>query len=261
MKCLIGGVAVYAALCVGMFLAQERFLFHPRGEMGPPSAFGLDDFRRVRFEASDGVELVGWLHEAPKPEKAVLFFYGNADVLPPYAGFFRAFAKAGYSVLGVNYRGYGGSAGTPSEAGFYRDGDAALAFLTQRVPVEGVTVIGRSIGTGVAVDLAARNRLRSLVLISPFTSLTDVASEISWYLPVRALLKHRFDSMADIASVSAPVLILHGDRDTLIPPDHGRRLVEAATGRKRLEILEGADHMDIDLDRVFRSVVAFERES
>lgn len=244
-----------------MYLTQERFLFHPRPEMGPPAAFGLDEFRRVTIATSDGVSLVGWLHEAPAAEKAILHFYGNADALPPYAGFFKALAEAGYSVLGVNYRGYGGSTGTPSEAGFYKDADAALGFLGQRVPTDRVTVIGRSIGSGVAVDLASRNRLRSLVLISPFTSLTDVAARAMPFLPVRLLLRHRFDSMADIAKVTAPVLVIHGDRDELIPPDQGRRLLEAATGRKKLEILRGADHNDMDLGRIFRATIAFDDET
>lgn len=241
-----------------MYLTQERFLFHPRAEMGPPAAFGLDDFRRVTIETSDKVELVGWFHEAPGAEKAILYFYGNADALPPYAGFFKAFADAGYSVLGVNYRGYGGSTGTPSETGFYKDADAALGLLAERMATERVTVIGRSIGSGVAVDLASRNRLRSLVLISPFSSLTDVAAGVMWLLPVRLLLTHRFDSMSKIAKVRAPVLIIHGDRDTLIPPEQARRLHAAANEPKRLEILEGADHIDMDLGRIFRSIVAFE---
>ncbi|MFC3693049.1 alpha/beta hydrolase [Chenggangzhangella methanolivorans] len=242
-----------------MVLAQDRLTFHPRGEMGPPAAFGLDDFQRVTFRTDDGVDLVGWLHEAAKNDKAILYFYGNADALPPYAGFFRALAEAGYTVLGVNYRGYGGSAGSPSEAGLYKDADAALAFLTQRVPSERVTVMGRSLGSGVAVDLAARNSVRSLVLISPFTSVTDVAAEIYWFLPVRLLAGGRFDSLADIRKVSAPILMLHGDRDTLIAPEQARRLLAAANEPKRLEILEGADHIGIDFDRVFRSLVAFER--
>lgn len=249
----------YAALCALMFVVQDRFMFHPRGEIGPPAAFGLDDFQRVAIRTEDGVDLVGWLHEAPTREKAVLFFYGNADALPPYAGFFRTFAEAGYSVLGVNYRGYGGSSGAPSEQGFYQDADAALAFLGRRVPSEGVVVIGRSIGSGVAVDLAARNRVRAVALISPFTSVTDVAAKVFWYLPVRPLLRHRFDSLADISSVTAPVLILHGDRDTLIPLAQGARLHEAANAPKRLEVLEGADHIDMDIDRIARSIIDFDR--
>ena len=241
-----------------MWLAQDRFLFHPRAEMGPPAAFGLDEFRRVTFRTSDGVELVGWLHQAATSDKAILFFYGNADALPPYAGFFRTFAEAGYSVLGVNYRGYGGSTGAPSEQGFYRDAAAALAFLGQRVPSENVLAIGRSIGSGVVVDLAARERLRAIALISPFASVTEVAADAFWYLPVRVLMPDRFDSLTDIRKVTAPSLILHGDRDTLIPIAQGRRLHDSANGPKRFEVLEGADHIEMDLGRIARSIIAFD---
>jgi fermentation-respiration switch protein FrsA (DUF1100 family) len=257
-KIAFGVVGAYAAFCVAMFLAQKAFLFHPTPETGPPAAYGLTEFRRVEFVAEDGVPLVGWLHETASREKAILFFYGNADALPPYAGFFRSFAKAGYSVLGVNYRGYGGSGGEPSETGFYADADAGFRFLARHLPAERITVVGRSIGTGVAVDLAARNPVRSLVLISPFTSVVDAASEVFWYLPVSLLLRHRFSSIDSIRRVKAPILIVHGDADTIIPVLHARLLHEAAAEPKRIEVFEGADHIAMDLDRIFRLTVEFD---
>lgn len=259
LKIGLGAFALYLAACALMYFNQERFLFHPTPPVGPPAAHGLQDFREVRFRASDGVELTGWLHEAPSPDRAVIFLYGNADRLAPYAGFFRRFADAGYSVLGVNYRGYGGSEGTPSEAGFYKDADAALALIRRRTPVEGVTLIGRSMGTGVVIDLASREKVRSVVLISPYTSVVERASELYWFLPVRLLSKYAFASIDKIALVSAPVLIVHGDQDTLIPLAHGERLFEAAKQPKRMEVFAGGDHFLMDLDRIATLVIEGDR--
>lgn len=255
LKIAVGALILYVAACALMYFSQERFLFHPTRPVGPPSAHGLADFKEVRIPTADGLSLTGWLHEAPSPDKAVIYFYGNADSLAPYAGFFQKFAEAGYSVLGVNYRGYGGSEGVPSEKGFYTDADAALAFMTRRTPVEGVTLIGRSIGTGVAIDLAAREKVASLALISPYTSVLDRASELYWFLPVRLLSKYVFGSLDKIRDVSAPVLIVHGDRDTLIPLLHAETLYAAAKEPKRMEVFAGADHIFMDLDRIARLVI------
>lgn len=256
-KIAVGGVAVYVLFCLGMFLAQTAFLFHPSPERGSPAQFGLDDFQRVALRTDDGVGLVGWFHDDPNHDKAVIFFYGNADSLPPYAAFFRSFAAAGYSVLGVNYRGYGGSAGDPSETGFYSDADAALKFMNRHVPTEKITVIGRSIGTGVAVDLGAKHKLASLVLISPYTSVVNLASEAFWYLPVGYLLKHRFSSIDSIGDVNSPLLIVHGDADRVIPVLHAKLLHEAANDPKQIEIFEGSNHIFMDLERIFDLVIAF----
>lgn len=256
LKLLIVAVAVYGLICLAMFAMQKRFLFHPTPATAEPAAYGLADFRRVAIPTADGVELVGWLHESASREKALVYFYGNADSLPPYASFFRRFADAGYSVLGVNYRGYAGSKGEPSEEGFYRDGEAALRFMAKRVPVDRITVMGRSIGSGVAVKLAAENPVGALVLISPYTSITDVAARAFWWLPVRLLLTHRFPSIERIGAVRAPLLIVHGARDTLIPLEEGEKLFAAANQPKRLDIQSDADHIALDFDRVFELATA-----
>lgn len=252
-------LGLYVALCLAMFFAQKSFLFHPTPETPAPSAFGLDGFERVALKTSDGVSLVAWLHEAPHADKALIYFYGNADALPPYASFFRRFAAAGYSVLGVNYRGYGGSEGAPSEAGLYLDGEAALRFMAERVPVGRVTVMGRSIGSGVAVKLAAEHPVGSVALISPYTSITNIAAGAFWYLPTRLLLTHRFESIDRIGKVRAPLLIVHGAKDTLIPPSEGHALLAAANEPKRIEILAEADHIAMDLDRIAEQTIAFDR--
>ncbi|MDR4305491.1 alpha/beta fold hydrolase [Chelatococcus sambhunathii] len=255
-KLLLVAVALYGLVCLAMFAGQKRFLFHPTPATAKPAAYGLADFRRVTIPTSDGLKLVGWLHEGAAPDRALIYFYGNADALPPYAPFFRRFADAGYAVLGVNYRGYAGSDGEPSEEGFYRDGEAALRFMAERVPVGAITVMGRSIGSGVAVKLAAENPVGAVVLISPYTSITNVAAKAFWWLPVRLLLTHRFPSIERIGAVRAPLLIVHGARDTLIPPSEGEALFAAANEPKRLEIQHDADHIALDFDRIFELATA-----
>lgn len=251
---------VYGAVCLTMFLMQTRLLFFPSPDCGPPAAYGLPDFSKASFRTSDDVLLTGWLHENPKRDKALVYFYGNADSLAGSAPLLRAFADAGYTVLGVNYRGYGGSEGNPSESGLYRDGDAALEFLKTFVPTENTVVLGRSLGSGVAVDLASRRRVKALALVSPYTSIPDVASEMYWFLPVRLLSRYAFASIDKIARVSAPMIVIHGALDASIPLAHGRALVEAATGPKRLSVFDGQGHNDLDLQRIAVSVVAFAGE-
>ena len=159
----------------------------------------------------------------------------------------------------MNYRGYAGSEGSPSETGFYLDGEAALRFMAERVPMSRITVMGRSIGSGVAVKLAAEHAVGSVALVSPYTSVANIAANAFWYLPTRLLLAHRFESIDRIGAVRAPLLIVHGAKDTLIPPAEGHALLAAAREPKRIEIMPEADHIAMDLDRIAEQVIAFDR--
>ncbi|MGH7378363.1 MAG: alpha/beta hydrolase, partial [Candidatus Methylomirabilales bacterium] len=154
-----------------------------------------------------------------------------------------ALRRTGAGVLLLDYRGYGGSGGAPTEEGLYRDGEAAAAWVEAQ-GLGPLVYVGESLGTGVAVEVALRRPPAALVLQSPFTSLTDVAARHYPYLPVRLLLKDRYESLEKIARVSCPVLVIHGDRDSIIPIAQGRKLFEAVPGRKAFLEVPGGDHND-----------------
>jgi len=257
MSIIIPALICYVLLIIIMFLLQGKILFHPTSYAGPPAQYGLNDFSEVKIPTEDGAEISGWFKKAEKPGKVVLFFYGNADSLQNYPDFFKKLSDAGYTVLGLNYRGYAGTKGKPTETNLYEDGKAAIKFLSQYDEQKNIIFAGRSLGTGVAVEMAAHHKLKGLVLISPYTSMTNIAGEIYWYMPVKYLARYKFASIDKIAQVKEPILIIHGRQDKLIPLAHAERLLAAATSRKELRIYENDDHNDVDMNRVGDDIIQF----
>ena len=243
-------VALTALLVAGLlYLAAAALLFGFQRRLiypAPTRVFTLADrssgFRDVRVRTEDGLTLRALYRPATGGRPVLVFFHGNGDGLGGAIVATRAFADSGYGLMLPEYRGYGGNPGAPSEAGLYRDGEAALRWLAgEGVPVGGVVLVGNSLGSGVATELAARHRVRALALISGFTSLADVAAAKMRAFPVRPLLRDRYDNAAKLPRVAAPVLVLHGTADTLIPPAHGVALARAAT-RGRLELVPEVGH-------------------
>ena len=245
-------IAYLAIVAAAMFL-EDSFIYFPSrwpdGEWSPP---GLD-FEDAWFTSADGTRLHGWYIAHPNPRAVVLFCHGNAGNITH-----RAYAAeilnrtVGVSLLLFDYRGYGRSEGTPNEPGILADARAARAWLARRAGVaeSDIVLMGRSVGGAVAVDLAARDGARALVLESTFTSIRDVAAYHYPWLPVRSLLRTRFDSLAEIASYHGPLLQSHGDADTIIPYALGRRLFDAANEPKEFITIPRGDHNDL-LDRTY----------
>jgi len=221
----------YLAFVAWLAIQQEKLIFRPhRGRVAPPD-WGLADFRVVQATTVDGLALDCWYRPPDGLTKpTIALFPGNAGHPGMRAGKARALADAGYGVLIAGYRGYAGNAGEPSEKGLLTDGRAALDFLVgQGVSGRRLVIWGESLGTGVAVPLAAERGLAALILEAPFTSLSDVAAQRYPFVPVRALLRHRFNNAASMADVRAPVLILHGRADRTIPVTLGEALEVLAT--------------------------------
>lgn len=236
---VLGGVLLaYAIILPALYFSQRSLIFPaPASFPDLPQGYGA-----VRLRTSDGLELATAYRPAQLGKPVLVFFHGNGDNWTGGARALDALAKAGYGVLLPEYRGYGTNPGEPNEQGFYRDGRAALAWLAAHEIKPGRTVlIGNSIGSGVATQLASESSPAALVLISPFSSLPDVAAEKFRWLPVRWLVRDRFDNAAKLGTVKAPVLVLHGTADTMIPPEHAQRLA-VANPRARLELLPGFDH-------------------
>ncbi len=217
-----------------VFFPDKRVRFTP-GDLGMP-------FEDVRLTTADGVALAAWWIPAPSSRAALVFCHGNAGNMGDRVSKVRLFHDLGLSVLAFDYRGYGASAGTPSEAGTTRDMEAAVAHVrsARGLPPERTVFYGESLGGAVAVAAAARHRPAALVLESTFTSAREMARRHYPLVP-SALVRVGYDSMALIGAVTCPVLILHGRRDTVVPYAMGEALFRAAREPKYFAALEG-DH-------------------
>jgi fermentation-respiration switch protein FrsA (DUF1100 family) len=236
-------VAAYAAVFLGLFVGQRRILFRCDAAEVDPATLGLGaDI--VRLKTEDGENLVAW-SIAPAPRRPlILYFHGNAGGIDLRVERFRAMAKAGMGVLAIEYRGYASSTGSPSERGLKLDGEAAYAAaIANGVPPERIVPLGESLGSGVAVALAARHQVGALVLDSPYSSIADVAAAAYWFVPVRALLRDPFHNDLLIAKVHAPTLMVHGTEDPVVPIRFGERLFALANPPKAFWRVEGAGHL------------------
>lgn len=231
---LTGYVAIAALLFAG-----QRALIFPAPKAFPPVPAG---YEQVAFQTEDGLNLAG-LWRAPTAGKpVVLFFHGNGDSWAGASQAVSGLAAAGYGIFLPEYRGYGGNPGAPSEQGFFKDGRAALNWLGANGFAPGqVVLIGNSIGSGTATQLATEHRPAALVLVSPFSSVPDAVSERFPWLPARLLVRDPFDNAAKLGRVEAPILILHGTADAMIPAVHAQRLV-AANPAARLRLVPGTGH-------------------
>jgi uncharacterized protein len=237
---------VIAALLYGLIqLGARRIIFqpsrYPKGWWDLQAELGTQD---VWLRASDGVRLHAWWVQAPTGSLATLYLHGNGGNLSNRPEAVRDLPAAGSSVLLLDYRGYGRSAGTPTLRGIRRDADAGYDYLTQQgYQTRQIVIHGESLGCAVAVDLAARHPCAALILQSPFTSLSDMAARV---VPVIGPLFVRgFDSRRKIAEVHAPVWIIHGDQDRTVPYAMGRALFEAAQQPKAFWTVERAGHDDL----------------
>ncbi|MDO8534733.1 MAG: alpha/beta hydrolase, partial [Xanthobacteraceae bacterium] len=183
----------------------------------------------------------------PRGDKpVVLYFHGNGGALWYRTERFRALVADGTGLLALSYRGYGGSTGRPSEAGLIADAEATYAFAAARYPPERIVLWGESLGSGVAVALAAERPVGRIILEAPFTSAVDIAASVYPFMPVRYLMKDQFRSDQRIGQVKAPVLVLHGARDRIVPIAFGERLYELVRSPKRLVRFADGGHEDLD---------------
>jgi fermentation-respiration switch protein FrsA (DUF1100 family) len=235
--------ALYAALFVGLLVGQRKILFRCDAADVEPATLGLEA-ETLRLKTEDGESLAAWRIAPRRGRPLILYFHGNSGGLDLRVERFRAMAKAGMGVLAIEYRGYAGSTGSPSERGLKLDGEAAYAAAIESgVAPERIVALGESLGSGVAVALAARHKVGALVLDSPFSSIVDVAAAAYWFVPVRALLRDPFRSDLLIGTVNAPTLMVHGTKDPVIPIRFGERLFALANPPKTFWRVEGAAHL------------------
>lgn len=229
---------------------QRRLIYFPFGAVPDPRAIGLDGATPVSFPTADGLTLNGWfVTRTETPDFTAIVFNGNAGNRAFRAALADALARANLSVLLFDYRGFGGNPGSPTEEGLKTDARAARDYVVGRTGVDRGRLVyfGESLGTAVAVELAVDHPPAALVLRSPFTSMTDVGRHHYAVLPVRWLLRDRYATIDRIARVNAPVLVIGGDADSIVPIAQTRRVFDAARDPKSLLVVGGADHNDDSL--------------
>lgn len=237
-------LVAYLGLLAVVYSQQRRMLFPASPVRASAAQAGLAAFQDVTIETSDGEKLVGWW-KPPEPGRAlILYFHGNGGSLLNRRDRARLLTEDGRGLLLVSYRGYSGSTGSPSEDGLRLDAEAAYRWLSSYAP-DRIVLYGESLGTGVAIRLATEKTVGGVVLDAPYTSTADIAKGLFWYIPVTLLMRDQFRSIDRIGKVTAPLLVLHGEQDGVIPIAQSEILFAAAKEPKRYVKLAGVDHVAV----------------
>lgn len=244
---LLFGLAVYLGLLGLLFVRQRELVFPRNPARANLAAAGLPAAEEVTLSAADGERLVAWAVPPRTGQQAIVYFHGNAGNLgsPGRVARFRALTEDGTGLLAVSYRGYGGSTGSSTEEGLHLDARAAYGAAVERFGAARLIGYGESLGTGVVLKLAAEVPLAGVVLEAPYLSTVAVAQGIYPFVPVGLLMQDTFRSEAVIGSVRAPLLVLHGERDRVIPFAQGEALYALANAPKRFLRFPKGGHEDL----------------
>ena len=244
---LLGALVVLSILAL---LLEDRFIYHPNlrpSDDWSPEGLDVND---CYIRTADGLRLHGWWlppkGEGTEEAPVVLFFHGNAGNITHRAENLRLLSGKGLGVLIVDYRGYGKSEGRPSEPGLYQDAEAAHRYLTEELSVspQRIVCFGRSLGSAVALYLSTHREVAALVLESPLESAAAMARKIVPVVPLWCFLRSEFDNVTAAGQLKIPLLVVHGDADTLVPIKQGKRVFDAARTQKQFYVIEGAGHND-----------------
>ena len=238
--------AVYVGMNVLMYVNQRQYMYIPSTDRVTPVEAGLNGVEEILLRTATDAELISWFLPPASGQPTVLLFHGNAGAVYHRAYRIRELQAAGYGVFILGYPGYGGSTGSPTERSLVEAGQLAYGFLVDAGIQPGDIVIwGESIGTGVAAQLAATVDAKALVLEAPMSSASDVAAQHYPFMVARFLMKDTFRSVDHIGKIGMPLLVMHGDRDRIIPLALGQKLVDSAIEPKTLVVLEGAGHNNL----------------
>lgn len=255
---LITAALVYLALLVVIYLLQRHLLYHPARTQASPEEVGLSGVEAINLATQPGEKPIAWYAPAQGNKPTILFFHGNAGDIAGRVERFAYYQQTGYGVMFLSYRGYGASTGSPTEAGLVSDAHAAYDWLIANgIPASRIALVGESLGTGVAVQLAARKPVGAMALEAPFTSTADVARLSYWWLPVGLLMKDQFKSIDYVKSIRVPLLVMHGTDDRLIPVEMGKTLYAAANEPKEFVALANGTHGSIFSEQAWQREIEY----
>ena len=235
---------IYFLVLVFLYFYQRNLLYHPNENNYSEDKISVD-IENVRIKTSDNIELLGWYHEKNlKDFKTLIFFHGNAGSLENRIHKLNHFRDMNINFLIIAWRGFSGNNGNPSEQGLYEDGKSAIDWLIKKgVSEKNLILYGESLGTGVATHLAQNKNFAGVILETPFTSMIDAAKKFYPYIPVKLLLKDKFENYKKIKNINSPILIMHGEVDQLVPFSMGKKIYEIANEPKYSYFTKYDNHM------------------
>lgn len=262
-------IVLYLGVMLTMTLLQRRLMYHPEKNILHPEDYGLNAVQELQLKAADGVHVQAWYIPPTNPTfPLILYFHGNAGHIGDRAVKLGQFAHAGFGVLGVSYRGFGKSEGSPSEQGIYLDATALVDYAVHQLDKKPDTLLlyGESLGSGVATQMAKdladkATPAHGLVLEAPYTSVASRSQELYPYLPAYYLVRDRYLSIQKITSIKCPLLLFHGERDAVIPIWHGRTLLATAIGPKKGIFYPDVDHTSFDPATLTKEILIWLEEN
>jgi len=258
-KILILLLISYFAICLFMFLFQRTFMYHP--DINSYDETGIQfEFKKVEIPSTENIVLNSWYSFKNSNYKTLVFFHGNAGNLNNRIYKLNKINQLNLNFLIISWRGFSGNQGKPTEDGLYQDAKSSIRWLEQKGIIKtNIILYGESLGTGVALELAKDSKYAGIILESPYTSMVAMAKKIYPFLPVSILVKDRFESLSKIKKNVSPILIMHGEMDTLVPAHMGKKLFQEANNPKYSYFPSSDDHMmkyDIKLVSVLRDFIS-----
>jgi uncharacterized protein len=247
LRLFVYAAVVYLAIVAVAYFAQRKFTYFPNPARIAPGDAGLVGVQEVELATSDGARLVAWYAPAPPGRPTLLYFHGNGGGLVNRAMRFGRYQHAGLGVFAMSYRGYSGSTGRPTEANIIADARRAYDHLVELgLAPSDIFLYGESLGSGVAVQLATAVPVAGVILDAPYTSIVEAGAKSYPFLPLSWLMVDRYESARRIASINAPLLILHGARDPIIPLEMGQRMHALAREPRKIVVFPEGGHVDLD---------------
>lgn len=253
-------ILVYLCVLTALYFLQRKMIFYPDTTSPDITLFSTLGIENIEVKTTDGLNISGWWHKAKPNKPTILFFHGNAGHHGHRVYNTQNYIENGFGVLLAGYRGYGGNKGYPSESGFYEDARTYIKHLIKNgVAEQDIILYGQSIGSGVAVQMATEfPNVKALILEAPYTSLPDVAARQYFFIPVHFLMKDKFDNLSKIQNVTAPLLIIHGTKDKIIPATMSQTLFNTATSlNKEIYLLKNHGHNDLPFKTLSSKVISF----
>lgn len=259
---LVIAVIILLLLVSAVAFNQRKFIYFPETFRTPPAATGLSDIEEILLNTDDGEQIVAWYSKAKDDKPTILYFHGNGGALRYRTERIMLMQQQGYGLLMPSYRGYSGSTGSPSEKNIISDSLLAYKWLIENgLNGKQIVLYGESLGSGVAVQLAAQKETACMILEAPYTSLPDIAKLTYSFLPTHLLMQDQFNSVKYIREINTPLFIIHGALDLVIPVGFGKKLYQEATEPKKLEVFPQGNHSDLFMHGAWEKAVGFIKEN
>ncbi len=259
MEYIFSGIFLYFFLGLTLFIFQRRILFNKSNHPGLPRDYNLLNTLEVFIKTDDNIDLLSWYHIGDPNLPLLVYFHGNSFHIGDRANRIERYTKQNWNVLLVSWRGFGGNKGKPTEANFYKDGEAVLKWIKKNTDFtfKQIVIYGESLGSGVAVELGIKYEFLSIVLEAPFTSIEDIAQKRYRIFPTKFLVKDKFNNYGKIDKLKSPLLIISGKKDEIVPHAHSVRLFDKANVKKKSVFIDEAIHNNLYDFGIEKNVIEF----